>query len=146
MVMAVSQSQKTVVSIIFAIPALLFGIYTYLMSHGEYYFYSYLAVSLAFIIFSLIFGWHTPKVLRKKTYPGKSIIIFLRGSAAWIFSLLVLTLLNFTPLCVGQNNGDGSNDAGLCFFYALLSSFFYSLLVVPLIALNSYLISKIVKA
>lgn len=40
--------------------------------------------------------------------------LFTQGILAWLVALLILALLNSTPLCVGRNNGDGMNTLFLC--------------------------------
>jgi hypothetical protein len=49
----------------------------------------------------------------------------------------ILGLLSLTPLCIGQDNGDGSNDLGLCAFQAMLLAVLYSPPVLLMLGLAS---------
>jgi hypothetical protein len=59
-----------------------------------------------------------------KRYPG--LWIYAQGVLAWIVAVIVLGTLNLTPLCVGQNNGDGNNDFPLCIVQTVLVAFVYT--------------------
>lgn len=113
---------------------------------GEYYSIIYY---ITFGCFSLI-GFVSGLNLNKK--PIKSLFkrsVFLRAASviivAWAFSLFVLFFLCLTPLCVGQDNGDGNNDCALCVFQALLVSIVFSIPAVFLILLSSFAIGKLSK-
>jgi hypothetical protein len=49
------------------------------------------------------------------------------GMTAWGLSFPVLLLTTLTPLCLGQNNGDGWNNATMCLFLAVVWFAFMSL-------------------
>lgn len=58
--------------------------------------------------------------------------ILSREGIAWCLSVLVLAVINLTPLCLGQDNGDGRNNLAMC---ALLTGVWFgttSVLVIPL--------------
>ena len=136
-------SRRFFIALLFSLPAFIFGAFMYFFSRDEYYFMTFTIVSISFLLASFFLGWEIPSLMKKERSISKSLWLTLRGAAAWMPSLLILTILNFTPLCVGQNSGDGSNDVGLCFFYTLLTSFFYSLLIFPMLIINAVIISKI---
>jgi hypothetical protein len=62
---------------------------------------------------------------------------------AWILAVVVLFGLSFTPLVLGQDNGDGNNGYSDCWLFAILSSVADSAIVVPLILLNSFLLASL---
>jgi hypothetical protein len=53
--------------------------------------------------------------------------------------------LSFTPLVLGQDNGDGTNSYVMCLFFAISSSVAYSVIVVPVILLNAFLLSPLLR-
>jgi hypothetical protein len=58
--------------------------------------------------------------------------ILSREGIAWCLSALVLAVINLTPLCLGQDNGDGRNNLAMC---VLLTGVWFgamSVLVIPL--------------
>ncbi len=76
----------------------------------------------------------------KKLSTGR---LFFNGCAAWAFSFLVLAVVIFSPLCLGQDNGDGTNDFSLCIVYTLIWPLFMSVQIVPLIFLTSWVSSML---
>ena len=68
------------------------------------------------------------------------------GGVAWLIALLSLALLNITPLCVGQDNGDGMNSYSLCILYAVLITLVYSPPVLILLTLSALIGGKILSA
>lgn len=63
--------------------------------------------------------------------------LFLAGMVAWCLSLIALVWINITPLCQGQDSGDGTNDLGMCLFLTVFWAIFMSLPVVLLVYLSS---------
>ncbi len=63
----------------------------------------------------------------------------------WGLCFIPLAILNSTPLCVGQDNGDGNNTFVMCGIYSIIWWFFQSFLVIPLILGLSILIQKVVR-
>jgi hypothetical protein len=57
---------------------------------------------------------------------------FSRQVIAWCLSFLALGVINLTPLCLGQNNGDGRNGLVLCLMLTVIWPVFMSVFVVPL--------------
>jgi hypothetical protein len=97
-----------------------------LIGGKDYFWPVYRIVGGAFLIASLVIGYFASTMLPKffAHYPGLS--IFILGLLAWIAGLLVLGLLNLTPMCVGQDNGDGNNNLSLCIFQSVLVGIFYT--------------------
>jgi hypothetical protein len=60
-----------------------------------------------------------------------------------MLAVAVLFGLSFTPLVLGQDNGDGTNSYAMCLFFAISSSVVYSAIVVPVILLNSFVLSPL---
>jgi hypothetical protein len=57
--------------------------------------------------------------------------LFWRQMLAWSLSVLALAVINLTPLCLGQNNGDGRNSLVMCIMLTVLWPGFMSLCVIP---------------
>ena len=119
-----------------ALPALVFALSAVVLSWGEYYAITTLAVGAAFWGLCFALGIRIPaKVHASQGRIGY--LLFRNCLQAWILSLLLLAVLNVTPLCVGQDNGDGTNSVGECFIYTAVSSATYSFLVVALAAVTA---------
>jgi hypothetical protein len=58
--------------------------------------------------------------------PVTKMNLALGGMTAWGLSFPVLVLTTLTPLCLGQNNGDGRNNVGMCLFLAVVWFIFMS--------------------
>jgi len=63
--------------------------------------------------------------------------IFVWQFAAWVVSALILCAINLTPLCLGQANGDGSNNLAICLLLVPIWFASMSVLVIPLIYASS---------
>ncbi|HEU0297614.1 MAG TPA: hypothetical protein VFR47_33035 [Anaerolineales bacterium] len=123
-----STASRLVSTFFTALPALFFFL-LFLVSGWlgrEYWWATYLAVLIVLLFSALLFGFALPTVFQKLRLRHPWIWIFAQGSLAWALALLVLGLLNLTPLCVGQNNGDGNNDLGMCVFITALSGTVYT--------------------
>jgi hypothetical protein len=88
----------------------------------EYYWISILVGASVLFGSALVLGFFQPVWLRPKWF-----WIMAAGFAAMVCALFVTAVLDATPLCVGQNNGDGNNDLGRCMGYVLLYAFFYGI-------------------
>jgi len=88
----------------------------------EYFWISILAGVSVLLGSSLLFGFILPPKFRPKWF-----WIMVAGFTAMVCALFVTAVLDATPLCVGQNNGDGNNDLGRCMGYVLLYAFFYGI-------------------
>lgn len=90
--------------------------------HKEYYWPSILTgVSVLFGSALLLGFTQSPRVRPKWIW------IIAAGFAAMTLALLAISLINATPLCVGQDNGDGNNDFGRCMGYVMLYAIFYGI-------------------
>lgn len=49
------------------------------------------------------------------------------GFVSMLMALFTTTVLNATPLCVGQDNGDGNNNLGTCMGISFLYGIFYGI-------------------
>lgn len=103
----------------------------------DYWWETYLMVLSALTICSVLFGFAFPAVLQKLKLHQPWIWISISGLLAWIVALLMLGMLNTTPLCVGQNNGDGNNDLGMCMFMTALSGIIYTPVYLALLVASS---------
>jgi hypothetical protein len=69
---------------------------------------------------------------------------------AWLVAILALGLVNLTPLCVGQENGDGTNDFALCMLQTVMVAIVFSPLEFVLLCLTAlpggWLIKGLVKS
>ena len=118
-----------------AIPALVFSLYMLGSSRDEYFWTTYAATSFTYITASLFLGLALTPRLQHSRLGRPWMWIGLQGLIAWMVTLLALALLNLTPLCIGQDNGDGLNDLGLCTFYTMVVSLVFTPLVMTLLAL-----------
>ncbi len=112
----------------------------------EYWGMIYLYWGIIFTILSFIFSYRSTRCATD--YPAKSPTthnFFLNGILAWSISFIALGIINFSPLCLGQNNGDGNNTVGICIFYTIIWPVFMSITVVPLIYLASWVSQKVSK-
>src|SRR5215510_12919041 len=92
---------------------------------SEYYWKTDVVVVSALLGGSLSFGFVLPSVFRLFRLRAPWIWIMASGILAVLLALLVMTALNATPLCVGQDNGDGNNDFGMCMAYVFLAAIFF---------------------
>ena len=127
------------------LPALLFLGFILSGSRHEYYFPAHAAMAIFFCMASPVSGAAIAHQFAGKIpQPRLALYFFIGLAAAWMASLAILALLNLTPLCVGQDNGDGSNDASLCLVYAALVSAAYSPPVLLLAGLAAQMVSRLV--
>lgn len=103
----------------------------------DYWWGTYTAVLLVLSMTSPVFGFALPVVFQRSRMSRPWQWIFLQGLLAWILSLAVLWLLNLTPLCIGQNNGDGNNDLGMCMFMTVMSGAVYTPIYLGLLATSA---------
>jgi len=103
----------------------------------DYWWGTYTAVLLVLFMTSLVFGFALPEMFQKLRMRNPWQWILTQGLLSWLMSLAVLWLLNLTPLCIGQNNGDGNNDPGMCIFMTVMSGIIYTPLYLGLLAVSS---------
>lgn len=121
-----STSRRLLSAIFTALPGFFFFLLFLLTGwRREYWWGTYLVVLTVLLISSVFFGFMFPLVFQKLRW-RPWVWILVQGLLAWAIACLVLTLLNMTPLCVGQNNGDGNNNFGMCMFMTVLSGIVYT--------------------
>jgi len=125
-----------------AFPALLFLAFILLTTKGEYYFPSYSVMGLVFFAASFLSGTFVSYQFANRVSRRRVVFYLFLGSAiAWFISLMILATLSLTPLCVGQDNGDGNNDLVLCVIQVVLVSLSYSPFALLLIGIASLVAS-----
>jgi hypothetical protein len=114
---------------------------------GSYYYWRIYRLAAIFLVaFCLVLGLFSAVCLRPLWSRRPGWWLFLTGSLAWLAALGFMGLLHLTPLCVGQNNGDGNNDLIQCVVVDILVSLVYSLVHGTILALVSLLGSPVLKA
>jgi hypothetical protein len=116
---------------------------------SEYFWKSYFIVCGVFLAASFAFGFFIP-ALAPTHWKRHSVVWFLgQGLLAWLVAILALGLVNLTPLCVGQDNGDGNNDFVLCLVQTVMVPFAWMPMEFILLALSvlpgSWIIKGLVK-
>lgn len=116
-----------------ALPSLLFFVLVVSSNmYNEYYWPSILTgVSVLFGSASLLGFIQSPR-LRPKWF-----WIIAAGFVAMTLALLTITVINATPLCVGQDNGDGNNDLGRCMAHVVLYAIFYGIPYMILLTISA---------
>lgn len=127
-------------------PALFWLVAALLSIQDQYYWPVYLLAFVVLLTVSLLLGFFGPLFFQKllPRYPWAW--VFLQGALAWGIGLATLGLLNLTPLCIGQNNGDGSNDLSLCILYTGLVALVYSPVEFFLLGLSSAFSEVVMRA
>lgn len=127
-----------------ALPALFFLTYILLSFKNEYYYPTYLAMGLFFFAASFLSSTIiTHRFINKVSHRRLAFFLFLGSAIAWIISLVILGFLSLTPLCIGQDNGDGSNDIFHCILQVVLVSLSYSPFALLMIAISSFIASRL---
>jgi hypothetical protein len=106
-----------------------------LVFRQEYFFLTYAIVSGVFWACSFIVGARMARQQsrRRTTWSAFRNLVF-----AWGAALVLLAVLNLTPLCVGQDNGDGRNTCALCVIQSVASAVIYTLPVLLLASLAAW--------
>ena len=126
------------------VPALLFLTFIVLSFKNEYYFPSYFAMGLFFSAASFLSSaFVTYRFINSVLHRSLAFYLFLGSVIAWIISLVILGILSLTPLCIGQDNGDGSNDLFLCVIQVVLVSLSYSPFALLMIGITSFVASRL---
>ena len=89
-----------------AIPAFLFGACALTLFREEYYWTSYVIMTLIFFGSGVILGLLLLTWMHGGGFDYPWLWLFIARGLARLIALLSLTMLNITPLCVRQNNGD----------------------------------------
>jgi hypothetical protein len=80
------------------------------------------AAAIAMSFSCLIFGWLLGGNIQNKPFLRITVVFLL----SWLAFLLTLSIANLTPLCIGRDNGDGTNSFSNCLVYTFIWSAFYS--------------------
>jgi hypothetical protein len=104
---------------------------------GEYFGKTYLIVSEVFLAAGLVLGFFLPALLPAHWKRHPILWLFGQGLLAWLVAVLVLGVLNLTPLCIGQENGDGTNDLVLCLMQSVMVPIAFSPLEFTLLSLTA---------
>jgi hypothetical protein len=81
---------------------------------NEHYWLGYFIVSGVFLAVSFALGFLVPALAPNHWKRHPSLWFFGQGLLAWLGTVLALGLINLTPLCIGKDNGDGSNNLMNC--------------------------------
>lgn len=119
-----------------AIPAAGFGALILIFHDNDYYWPIYFIASASFLFVSLLLGFFLPPLLQRLRITRPWIWVLIQGFLAWAIAVVVLLCINVTPLCVGQDNGDGNNDLAICIVQTLLVTLVYSPLEVVLLLIG----------
>lgn len=100
---------------------------------GEYWGRIYLLWGVAYAILNCLSLVPLLQWTRGECEEAPSTFHFLsRQGIAWCLSAPVLAVINLTPLCLGQDNGDGRNSLAICLLLAAVWFGAMSVLVIPL--------------
>ncbi|MCK7485424.1 MAG: hypothetical protein MZU97_07585 [Bacillus subtilis] len=116
-----------------ALPGSLFVVLVISSNMYREYFWSSILTGVSVLFGSARF-WDLSKSPQLRP---KWVWIITAGFAAMVLALLVITVLNATPLCVGQDNGDGNNSLGMCMGYVVLYAIFYGIPYMMLLTMSA---------
>jgi hypothetical protein len=131
--------------IVTALPATVLWIFISISAGSEYFWKSYFIVSGVFLAISFAFGFFIPALAPVHWKRHPILWLFGQGMLAWLVAILALGLVNLTPLCVGQDNGDGNNDFALCMAQTVMVPIVCSPLEFILLCLTALPSSWIIK-
>ena len=126
---------RIITSIVMTAPSLLLIVFFFSQEYwGRIYgLWGLIYAAISFILmFFFLFSNESNGV---KTIPK----IFSVGSLSWVISFAGLAIINFSPLCLGQNNGDGHNSLADCVLLTLIWPVFNSIFMIPLILFASWI-------
>lgn len=129
----------------FSLGAIPVVVYTFQTAPGDYfYFITYKIISIVLLIMQFIFGCHLYFRLQAcDTLASHWKKYFMCGLMSWFVTIMVLTILNYTPLCIGQENGDGYNNMFTCTLGTIGNSLILTPRVLFGITLSSFLSAAI---
>ena len=131
------------------IPAMAIWLLISISAGGEYFWKSYFIVDGVFLAASFALGFFIPTLAQAHWKRSPIPWLFGQGLLAWMVAILALLLINLTPLCIGQENGDGRNDFALCMLETMLVPLVFSPLEFILLGLTSltggWIIIRLVK-
>jgi hypothetical protein len=137
-------------AVITSLPAVVCWLIISKAAGDEYYWPAYLVTGGTFLVASFLIGFCAPGLFPSHWKRHPILWLFVQGLLAWLVAELVFGVANFTPLCIGQDNGDGNNDIGLCMAQTVMMSIVYSPLEFILLFLTTipggWLIKKTFKS
>ena len=137
-------------ALVTALPAAALWILISKTMAGEYFGKTYLIVSGIFLAVSFALGFLIPALAPAHWKHHPSLWIFGQGVLAWLMAVLVLAVLNFSPLCIGQENGDGTNNIAQCMMQTVMVPIVFSPLEFILLCLTAlpggWLIKRLLKS
>jgi hypothetical protein len=132
------------------IPAVAIWIIIFVSAGSDYYWRVYFMVGWIYLVTCLGLGVIIPYLAQRHWKHHPTLWIFGQGLLAWGVATLALIVLSLTPLCIGQDNGDGVNDLALCMLQTGLVSFVYTPLGFTMLFLTAlpggWLIKQLIKA
>ena len=85
------------------------------LSREEYFFLTYAIVGGVYWLLSFAAGFFAPRHAGAgRSWKRVALLAFRDLALAWGASMVLLAILNLTPLCVGQDSGDGLNSIADC--------------------------------
>ena len=134
-------------AVLATLPASMFaGIVFVSFDDGAYYTRPWQIAAVVYLVASFLLGLRIPARPPADELDAASRIrqrFFVYPVLAWILAVAILFVLSFTPLVLGQDNGDGANGYPECLFFAISSSTVYSGFVLLVISLNSLLVTPL---
>ena len=118
------------------LPSLVFWILISESAGYDYFWKSYFIVSGVFLAVSFAIGFFIPSLAPKHWKRHPTLWLFSQGLLAWLVAILALGLVNLSPLCVGQDNGDGNNDFVRCMVQTVMVAIVFSPLEFILLCLT----------
>jgi hypothetical protein len=132
-------TRRIIFMVLVSLPAMLFGGCSITQFQGEYFWLSYVIASLAYFASGIFLALALPEF-------GRAWLrIFVIGGLAWGCAALVIGLTSLTPLCIGQDNGDGINNLGLCVGQTVLAVAIYTPGIFLLLGFSAFVGSKVLK-
>jgi hypothetical protein len=132
------------------LPATVLWMLIFISAGSEYFWKSYFIVSGVFLAISFALGFFIPTLAPVHWKRHPILWLFGQGMLAWLVAILALGLVNLTPLCVGQDNGDGNNDFALCMAQTAMVPIVYSPMEFILLCLAAFpggwLLKRLVKS
>jgi hypothetical protein len=106
-----------------SLPGMGMNVFYLLTRTGQYWEPVFQAAAVVFILAGAVCGPLLAGLLHaERARIRAAAAVFCAVLLAWLACSLVIGLLNLTPLCVGQNNGDGMNDLGMCIFISSITA------------------------
>lgn len=132
------------------LPATVFWIIITRTMAEDYFWVTYILVSEIFMAASFVLGFFLPTPFTNYWKRHPTFWLFGQGLLAWLVAVLALGLVNLTPLCIGQDNGDGNNNLALCMVQTVMVSIVYSPMELILLCLSvfpgGWLIKRLIKS